>query len=394
MPEKLKNTITLSQSEMIEFCGANDEKIRELQDHLEARLVLRGNKLKIIGEDAAEVESTTHVILEILKVMRSSGRLSEQQFRSALRYASERARKGMAPGPAGATPDDAAEEEPVDDDGAIEVGSVEKSPAAKATVGNNLSEYLSEQIHVPFKRRRLSPLTSNQQEYIRAIRSNTVTFGIGPAGTGKTYLAMAMAVGALTEGSVNRIILCRPAVEAGERLGFLPGDLAQKFDPYVRPLWDALYEMMDAERIRQALESGVIEIAPLAFMRGRTLNSAFVILDEGQNTTVEQMKMFLTRLGFDSKAVVTGDVTQVDLPRGQVSGLVHASRVLTGIDGVGFTRFHNRDVVRHPLLTRIIQAYEQDKKERADGRAPEGAGERRSAPPASPPASAPETLGA
>ncbi|MBX3730817.1 MAG: PhoH family protein [Candidatus Sumerlaeia bacterium] len=264
-----------------------------------------------------------------------------------MRYASERARAGLPP------------VEPIADGTA--------TPFREPPPGERLTDYLLEPIIVPLRRRRLSPLTSTQREYVAAIRSNTIVFGIGPAGTGKTYLAMAMAVASLTAGEVNRIILCRPAVEAGERLGFLPGDLAQKFDPYVRPLWDALYEMMEAERIREHVASGIIEIAPLAYMRGRTLNNAFVILDEGQNTSIEQMKMFLTRLGFESKAVITGDVTQVDLPRGQMSGLMHAHKVLTGIEGVGFTQFGNRDVVRHPLLTKIINAYEQDKKAEREG---------------------------
>ncbi|MDK2971465.1 MAG: phosphate starvation-inducible protein PhoH [Candidatus Sumerlaeota bacterium] len=339
MPELIETSIMLSQAEAVEFCGRNDEKIRELQGHLEAKLVLRGNRLKIIGS-AEEVERTSHVIQEILEVVRQRGRLSDHQFRSAMRYAAERARSGLVP---------------------VE-GALPAERETEKRAGEKLTDYLLEPIHVPLKRRRLSPLTATQRDYIMAIRQNTIIFGIGPAGTGKTYLAMAMAVASLTAGEVNRIILCRPAVEAGERLGFLPGDLAQKFDPYVRPLWDALYEMMEAERIREAVASGVIEIAPLAYMRGRTLNNAFVILDEGQNTTIEQMKMFLTRLGFESKAVITGDVTQVDLPRGQTSGLVHAHRILTNIEGVGFTRFSNRDVVRHPLLTKIINAYEQDKK--------------------------------
>ncbi len=333
-----ENTVTLSQNELLELCGNNDEKIRALQSHLDARLVVRGNCLKIIGE-ADVVERTTLVIREILEIVRNQGRLSDHQFRQAMRYAGDRARRGMAP---------------------VEGMGGDDGETPQAVQDESLSEVFRDTIPVPIKRRKLSPLTSSQRRYVRAIRESTVTFGIGPAGTGKTYLAMAMAVAALTSGEVSRIILCRPAVEAGERLGFLPGDLAQKFDPYVRPLWDALYEMMEGEKIRAALESGVIEIAPLAFMRGRTLNNAFVILDEGQNTSVEQMKMFLTRLGFESKAVITGDVTQIDLPRGHMSGLVHAQRVLKGIDGVGIVHFHNGDVVRHPLLTKIINAYEQE----------------------------------
>jgi phosphate starvation-inducible PhoH-like protein len=200
----------------------------------------------------------------------------------------------------------------------------------------------------------------NQRQYLDQIRLNDLTFGIGPAGTGKTYLAVASAVEALHSGSVRRIVLVRPAVEAGERLGFLPGDMAQKVDPYLRPMYDALYEMMGFDRVARNIERQVIEVAPLAFMRGRSLNDSFIILDEAQNTSVEQMKMFLTRLGFGSKAVVTGDITQVDLPRQQRSGLRHAIEVLRGIEGVAFTFFNAMDVVRHPLVQRIVQAYERN----------------------------------
>ena len=200
----------------------------------------------------------------------------------------------------------------------------------------------------------------NQRQYLDQVRANDLTFGIGPAGTGKTYLAVASAVEALHSGSVRRIVLVRPAVEAGERLGFLPGDMAQKVDPYLRPMYDALYEMMGFDRVARNIERQVIEVAPLAFMRGRSLNDSFIILDEAQNTSVEQMKMFLTRLGFGSKAVVTGDITQVDLPRQQRSGLRHAIEVLRGVDGVAFTFFNALDVVRHPLVQRIVQAYERN----------------------------------
>jgi phosphate starvation-inducible PhoH-like protein len=199
----------------------------------------------------------------------------------------------------------------------------------------------------------------NQRLYLEQIHRNDLTFGIGPAGTGKTYLAVASAVEALHSGSVRRIVLVRPAVEAGERLGFLPGDMAQKVDPYLRPMYDALYEMMGFDRVARNIERQVIEVAPLAFMRGRSLNDSFIILDEAQNTSVEQMKMFLTRLGFGSKAVVTGDITQIDLPRNQRSGLRHAIEVLRGVEGVAFTFFNARDVVRHPLVQRIVQAYER-----------------------------------
>ena len=209
------------------------------------------------------------------------------------------------------------------------------------------------------RRADLEGRTPNQRQYLRQMLGHDITFGIGPAGTGKTYLAVACAVDALERNQVQRIVLTRPAVEAGERLGFLPGDLAQKVDPYLRPLYDALYELMGLERVTKAFEKGLIEIAPLAFMRGRTLNHAFVILDEAQNTTTEQMKMFLTRIGFGAKAVVNGDVSQIDLPRAMESGLVQAERLLYGVDGIAFTRFSAADVVRHPLVARIVEAYER-----------------------------------
>ena len=207
------------------------------------------------------------------------------------------------------------------------------------------------------RRKAIKPRGANQRGYVQAIRGNDLSFGVGPAGTGKTYLAVACAVEALERNSVGRILLVRPAVEAGEKLGFLPGDLAQKIDPFLRPLYDALYEMLGVERVNKHIERNVIEVAPLAFMRGRTLNNAFIILDEGQNTTVEQMKMFLTRIGFGATAVVTGDITQIDLPSGHESGLVHALRVLDGVEGLSFTRFGSKDVVRHPLVKRIVDAY-------------------------------------
>jgi phosphate starvation-inducible PhoH-like protein len=204
----------------------------------------------------------------------------------------------------------------------------------------------------------LAGRTGNQTQYLRHILDHDIAFGIGPAGTGKTFLAVACAIDALERSAVQRIVLTRPAVEAGERLGFLPGDLAQKVDPYLRPLYDALYDLMGFERVTKAFEKGTIEIAPLAFMRGRTLNHAFVILDEAQNTTTEQMKMFLTRIGFGSKAVVTGDVSQIDLPKGVESGLIEAERVLRRVKGIAMTRFTSADVVRHPLVARIVEAYE------------------------------------
>jgi phosphate starvation-inducible PhoH-like protein len=216
---------------------------------------------------------------------------------------------------------------------------------------------LAERIAVPSQKRFVSPKSLGQRRYIQAIRQHDLVIGIGPAGTGKTYLAMAMAVAELERKECSRIILARPAVEAGEKLGFLPGDLLEKVNPYLRPLYDALYDMLDFEKAQRLMERGAIEVAPLAFMRGRTLNDSFIILDEAQNATVEQMKMFLTRLGFYSKAVITGDVTQVDLPSGKESGLIQIQHILQGIEGIAFVYFSERDVVRHPLVQEIVKAY-------------------------------------
>ncbi|WP_240097111.1 PhoH family protein [Thermomonas flagellata] len=218
--------------------------------------------------------------------------------------------------------------------------------------------YVPQEVAIRVKRGTLRGRGDNQRKYLHAIATHDINFGIGPAGTGKTYLAVAMAVEALNQSRVQRVVLVRPAVEAGEKLGFLPGDLSQKVDPYLRPLYDALYEMLGVEKVARLLEKSVIEIAPLAYMRGRTLNDAFVILDEAQNTTIEQMKMFLTRLGFGSTAVITGDMTQIDLPRSVRSGLKDAVEVLRGVEGVSFTFFEARDVVRHPLVARIVDAYQ------------------------------------
>jgi len=229
---------------------------------------------------------------------------------------------------------------------------LESTPKAR------LDKIFLDKVYVTTQNRVISPKTPNQKRYIDAIRSNDIVFGIGPAGTGKTYLAVAMAASALVTGQVRSIILTRPAVEAGEKLGFLPGDLAQKVNPYLRPLHDALNDMVGPDKCLDLVERGIIEIAPLAFMRGRTLSNAFIILDEAQNTTREQMKMFLTRVGFDSRAVITGDVTQVDLPVKQHSGLLEAQKLLKAIDGIAFCNFTKGDVVRHPLVQRIIQAYE------------------------------------
>jgi phosphate starvation-inducible PhoH-like protein len=222
----------------------------------------------------------------------------------------------------------------------------------------DLKKIFLDTVYITSKKRAITPRNQSQKSYIEAIRNYDIVFGIGPAGTGKTYLAMAMAVSALSKGTVNRIILTRPAVEAGESLGFLPGDLTDKVDPYLRPLYDALHDMMRFEKVGALMQSGVIEVAPLAFMRGRTLNEAFIILDEAQNTTTEQMKMFLTRIGFNSKAVVTGDITQIDLPSGKSSGLVEAKEILTPVAGIQFIHFTKKDVVRHRLVQDIINAYE------------------------------------
>lgn len=226
----------------------------------------------------------------------------------------------------------------------------------------NLVELFGDTVHIGVGNRRIHPRTLNQRVYINAIRNHDLVFGVGPAGTGKTYLAVAMALGALFRNEVKRIIISRPAVEAGEKLGFLPGDMVDKVDPYLRPMYDALYDLVDSDRVNRLLDKGTIEVAPIAFMRGRTLADAFVILDEAQNTTREQMKMFLTRLGMSSRAVVTGDPSQVDLPRGQQSGLANAVAVLNGVEGVEMTHFTAVDVVRHPLVARIIRAYAQAEK--------------------------------
>jgi phosphate starvation-inducible PhoH-like protein len=222
-----------------------------------------------------------------------------------------------------------------------------------------LADVFMDTIYVSFRKRNIAPKSLTQKRYIDSIRKHDIVFGIGPAGTGKTYLAMAAAVSAFARKQVDRIILVRPAVEAGERLGFLPGDIVAKVDPYLRPLYDALHDMMDFERVQKLMERGTIEVVPLAFMRGRTLNDSFVILDEAQNTTIEQMKMFLTRLGFSSKAVVTGDITQIDLPLAKPSGLVEAQKILKGIDGIEFVYFTEADVVRHPLVQEVIKAFER-----------------------------------
>jgi phosphate starvation-inducible PhoH-like protein len=302
----------LSNEVAAELAGAQDQILRTLEDHLECEVFLRGNVVTLDG-DADAVQAGATVVRELSSMVERGHDIGPATIESVARVLDER-----------------------------------ESPAK-----------VLEDVVWRHRNLRVTPKSVNQKRYVDAIRRSTVTFGVGPAGTGKTFLAIAMATAALARREVNRIILTRPAVEAGERLGFLPGDLMAKVDPYLRPLFDALHDMMEAERVAAHLEKGVIEVAPLAFMRGRTLNDSFVILDEAQNTTPEQMKMFLTRLGFGSKMVVTGDITQVDLPRDQKSGLIVVGDILEGVDGLEFVRFGGEDVVRHKLVQRIVAAYDE-----------------------------------
>ena len=293
------------------LCGALDENLRQMETALNVNIARRGEVFNITGPD----------------------RLVEQVAK-LLKDFYQRAHK------------------PLDiDDIQLALVEVAHKPAAAPDAESDMPVLMTRRIG-------LHGRTARQNQYIRQIQEHDITFGIGPAGTGKTYLAVASAVDALERDLVKRIVLVRPAVEAGERLGFLPGDLVQKVDPYLRPLYDALYDLMGFEKATRLFEKGVIEVAPLAFMRGRTLNNAFIILDEAQNTTPEQMKMFLTRIGFGSRAVVTGDATQIDLPRGQRCGLIEAREVLRNVRGIAFSEFQNEDVVRHPLVARIIDAYD------------------------------------
>ena len=321
LEELTEEIIELRQEEILDFCGRNDEKIREIETRFQTKIIPRGNEIRIYGP-RDEVDRTVELIEDLLAVGRSGSR--QLSARHVGRVA-ESVRRG-------------------------------ESESAR--------HLLDLRIPTGIRHRAISPMTAGQKRYVEALRRSDIVFAIGPAGTGKTYLAMASAVAGLIAGAVRRIILVRPAVEAGEKLGFLPGDLAAKVDPFLRPLYDALYEMMEAERIRSHLENGIIEVAPLAFMRGRTLNGAYVILDEGQNSTIEQMKMFLTRLGFDSKAVITGDITQIDLTGGRESGLVHVQRLLADIPGIEFVYLQSQDVVRHELVQKIIEAYEREAAEK------------------------------
>jgi len=295
------------------FFGKHDENLKTIEQEFGIKTVARGENLTISGAEAA-VKKASKVIDELFLILRKGGIVGHHEVLYAVKTAKEN--------------DDL-----------------------------NLHDILLDKIEVSSKRRFITPRTAGQKVYIDAIRDNDIVFAIGPAGTGKTYLAMAMAVNALKTQQVSRIILTRPAIEAGESLGYLPGDLYAKVFPYIRPLYDALYDMMEVDKVEMYLERGIIEIAPIAFMRGRTLNDAFIILDEAQNSTEEQMKMFLTRLGFDSKAVITGDITGIDLPKGKLSGLVQVKGILKDIKGIEFVYFSDKDVVRHELVQEIIRAY-------------------------------------
>ncbi len=326
------------------LCGALDQNLRQIEEAFDIRILRRGDQFTIEGS-AAGIRAGRDALAHFYAM--SAQPLTLDQIQLGL--VELRTASGAAAAEAPRQPAD-----PL----AASVPATLRTPApstppASAETGEDISPIL----HT--RRTDLQGRTPRQREYLRHMLSYDITFGTGPAGTGKTYLAVACAVDALERDAVKRIVLTRPAVEAGERLGFLPGDLAQKVDPYLRPLYDALYDLLGFERTARMFEKQAIEIAPLAYMRGRTLNHSFIILDEAQNTTPEQMKMFLTRIGFGSKAVVTGDTTQVDLPRGQVCGLVEATNILSGVRGIAFTRFDSSDVVRHPLVGRIVDAYER-----------------------------------
>jgi phosphate starvation-inducible protein PhoH and related proteins len=306
----VQEVLSVSNDVAAELAGVGDGVLETLRDRLRCTIRLRGNRLTIEGEEERVAEARA-VVAELVELVEGGHEVGAGTVDAVL--------------------------------GVLEQGEDVRD--------------VFEDVIWRHRGKKIAPKTVMQKRYVEAIRNHTVTFAIGPAGTGKTYLAMALAVAALSDRQVGRIILTRPAVEAGERLGFLPGDLLAKVDPYLRPLFDALYDMLDADRLAAYMERGTIEVAPLAFMRGRTLNDSFIILDEAQNTSPEQMQMFLTRLGFGSKIVVTGDVTQVDLPREQASGLIHVQEILGQMDGIDFIRFTHQDVVRHKLVQRIVEAY-------------------------------------
>jgi phosphate starvation-inducible PhoH-like protein len=306
-------------SRLANLCGQFDEHLRQIERRLNIDIASRGNHFRVTGSPGA-AEAGGDVLLSLFELTNDE-RLDPERVHMML-------------------------QESQMNDGEL------------ASANSDLSD--GDDVTIQTQRKMIRPRGANQTSYVQSIRKNDLAFGIGPAGTGKTYLAVACAIEALSNEEVRRIVLVRPAVEAGERLGFLPGDMLQKVDPYLRPMYDALYDMVGAEHVTRLIERNVIEIAPLAFMRGRSLNESFVILDEAQNTSVEQMKMFLTRIGFGSHAVVTGDITQIDLPNRQVSGLKDVMRILADVEGIGFTQFSPKDVVRHPLVRRIVEAYEAD----------------------------------
>ena len=319
----LTSSVTLEPNDtrrLAALCGPFDQNLKHLEKRLNVNIRSRGNLFQITGTDQRT---------------KAASALLSQLYRETL------------------------EQDEIEPDTVhlfLQQSGVDELLAREGKEGGNAEDVINSDV-IRTGRKTIKPRGGNQLAYTKLIRQHDINFGIGPAGTGKTYLAVACAVEALESQRVNRILLVRPAVEAGEKLGFLPGDLAQKIDPYLRPLYDALYEMMGVERVNKYIERNIIEVAPLAYMRGRTLNNAFIILDESQNTTVEQMKMFLTRIGFGSTAVITGDITQIDLPRGQNSGLVNVRHVLKGVAGISFTHFGSRDVVRHPLVQKIVDAY-------------------------------------
>lgn len=295
--------------------GVHDQNIKYLESLLDVRIDARGEDVSIDG-DPTDVETVEHILEDFSELLKEGRHFTDKELREAFAQIAE--------------------------DRAF-----------------SLRDYFTKARFNPAGKKQVAPKSANQRKYLQAMQEKDVVFGIGVAGTGKTYLAVAMAIQSLMQKQVNRIVLARPAVEAGEKLGFLPGDLQDKVDPYLRPLYDALFDLIDYERVTRLLEKRVIEVAPLAFMRGRTLADAFIILDEAQNTTSEQMKMFLTRIGFGSKAVITGDVTQVDLPAGKRSGLIEAERILSDLQGIEFVYFSDKDVVRHKLVQMIIRAYEE-----------------------------------
>lgn len=308
-----------SQHESRDFFGMGDEHARLIEKEFGVKISSKPDGIKISSANKAKLEKAVNVVENFLHLLRTNRCPDKRELE--LMLVSSRHKK-------------------------LEKNTFEK-------------KFLFDSLDISKKEKVASPKTKGQHEYAEAIKKNDIVFGLGPAGTGKTYLAMAMAVSALNSGKVRRIILTRPAIEAGENLGFLPGDVHQKLSPYLRPLYDALYDMMEAEKIEKYLEMGIIEVAPLAYMRGRTLNDAFIILDEAQNCTPEQLKMFLTRLGFDSKAVITGDLTQSDLPGGRPIGLIQAEEMFSNIEGIKLIHLTGADVVRHELVQRIIEAYEK-----------------------------------